>query len=333
MLKNDKNNWRPRIGFTYDLTGRRQPPAARRLRASSTTSPTPTPPSSSRPPRCSRTTASSTTYHDPNGIQNADGTFFQPGQPLPPNQLTGGGASAPNEVASPTLATPVLRPGLARLLAGRSTTGSASTSRRSRSTTATCRSASAPTRLDPTATRASRRFPQFGNFRIWYGKRRGQLRRPQHRLPRAATKKFELQGFYTYSATDGNVLAGADEFRLTDAGHQPDSGARSRRCRSTRSIPLCSACFGPLDTDARHRVTFAGTYRAPLGHQHLGHLPLPLGDALHRPRRPDLNGDGFTHRPGAGRLRTSTPARGYSFSQFDLRIGKQFNFAARAASR
>ena len=46
-------------------------------------------------------------YHDGNGIKNANGTFFQPGQPLPPNQQSGGTAvNPPNEVASPTLATP-----------------------------------------------------------------------------------------------------------------------------------------------------------------------------------------------------------------------------------
>ena len=48
---------------------------------------------------------------DPNGIKNPDGSFFQPGQPLPPNQLPGLASNPPNEVASPTLRTPFSRQG------------------------------------------------------------------------------------------------------------------------------------------------------------------------------------------------------------------------------
>src|SRR6185369_4270716 len=73
---------------------------------------------------------------------------------------------------------------------------------------------------------------------------------------------FEAQGFYTWSKSRGNILAGADEFRVTDAGFQPDT------LRDTSVNPLdpdCSACRGPLDTDARYRVTLSGVYRAPLG--------------------------------------------------------------------
>ena len=34
--------------------------------------------------------------------------------------------------------------------------------------------------------------------------------------------QFELQGFYTLSEAEGNMLAGADEFRLGDGNNQPD---------------------------------------------------------------------------------------------------------------
>ena len=107
-----------------------------------------------------------------NGIRNADGTLFRPGQPLPPNQLPGAAISPPNEVASPTLATPYSEQ-ISLGYSWQATTGSASTSRRCRSTTATSPSASAPTRS--TRRRAARRFPDFGNFRLWVRQRQGRL--------------------------------------------------------------------------------------------------------------------------------------------------------------
>ena len=76
--------------------------------------------------------------------------------------------------------------------------------------------------------------------------------------------KFELQGFYTWSHTTGNILAGADEFRITDAGHQGD--LRAVRDQTIDPYdPLCDACTGPLNTDQKHRVTLSALYRAPLG--------------------------------------------------------------------
>ena len=42
-------------------------------------------------------------------VQNADGTCFTIGQPLPPNSLSGNALNPPNEIASPTLKTPFSR--------------------------------------------------------------------------------------------------------------------------------------------------------------------------------------------------------------------------------
>jgi len=135
---------------------------------------------------------------------------------------------------------------------------------------------------------------------------------------------FELQGFYTWSHATGNVLAGADEFRITDAGYQRDLSAV--RDQSVNPLdPLCGACFGPLDTDAKHRVTLSGLYRAPLGFVISGilryHSATPYTDWA----GVDLNRDGFAFDLPAGVSHVNT-LRGDSFSQVDVRAAKAFRF-------
>ncbi|HEY8713600.1 MAG TPA: hypothetical protein VIM68_12065, partial [Thermoanaerobaculia bacterium] len=136
--------------------------------------------------------------------------------------------------------------------------------------------------------------------------------------------RFELQGFYTLSHATGNVLAGADEFRITAAEHQPD--LRTVRDQTVDPYdPNCGACFGALDTDARHRVTLSALYRAPFG------INLS-GIARYRSATPytdwagaDLNGDGYRFDLPAGVAHVNT-LRGASFSQVDVRVGKELNF-------
>jgi hypothetical protein len=152
--------------------------------------------------------------------------------------------------------------------------------------------------------------------------------------------KLEMQAFYTYSEATGNVLAGADEFRLTDAGHQADVGGARRDVSANPLDPQCSKCFGPLNTDARNRITLSAVYRAPLGINVSGMFryrsALPYTAFEYRdpdgagplPLQPvDLNGDGFAYDlPGGKGVNTE---RGASFSQLDLRLSKEFTFSDR----
>jgi hypothetical protein len=121
------------------------------------------------------------------------------------------------------------------------------------------------------------------------------------------------------------VLAGADEFRLTDGGHQADLGGARRDVSANPLDPQCSKCFGPLNTDARNRITLSAVYRAPLGINVSGMFryrsALPYSVFLAE----DINGDGFPYDfPGATGVNTE---RGSSFSQLDLRLSKEFTFA------
>src|SRR5262249_47278661 len=98
-------------------------------------------------------------------------------------------------------------------------------------------------------------FAQFpGNFRVWTNGGRNTYRGPNlgfHlRLPGS---KLPRQGFSPSPKATGIPLAGADEFRIPDRQYQP---ALRRDTSVNPSNPLCGACTGPLDTDARHRVTF-----------------------------------------------------------------------------
>ena len=261
-------------------------------------------------------------HANPDGIRNPDGTFFQPGQPLPPNQLIpqlGGGS---DEIASPTLATPY---------SDQTSLGYSWQVNNWLGLNLEVISVDyhdIPYRfranvVDP-ATGAPR-FP-FSNFRIWYGGGRasydginlgGRVRRD----------KFEMQGFYTYSEAEGNVLAGADEFRLTDAGAQADvGGTRNRRDQSINPLdPQCGRCFGPLYTDARHRVTLGGIYHGPWGINASGMLRYRSALPYLEHANADLNGDGsiIDLRPGVSGVNTG---RGDDFSQLDVRLSKEFSF-------
>jgi hypothetical protein len=181
--------------------------------------------------------------------------------------------------------------------------------------------------IDPTT--GQRRFPQFGNFRIWYGKGRAKYNgfnlRPHVRLGRL----LELQGFYTYSRASGNVLVGADDFRLTASDWQPDlTGAGVSDVSVNPLDPLCAACFGPLATDSRHRVALSAILYAPFGLKFSGffryHSAMPFMDWT----GVDINGDGFRLDLPADVAHVNA-LRGHSFSQLDARVSKEFTFGER----
>jgi carboxypeptidase family protein/TonB-dependent receptor-like protein len=319
-LKNDTNNWAPRLGFTYDASG-----DGRHLVRGGWgiyydfpyTNATILFPA----------TAVQSNYgvvynvHNANGIRNADGTFFRPGQPLPPNQLPGADIAPPNEVASPTLATPYSK----QASLGYSWQVNNWLGLNFEAVSIAYRDIPFRFRANPIdPATGARRFPQFGNFRLWYGNGKADYNGANLSFRARVSEKLEITGFYTYAKAEGNVLAGADEFRLTDVGHQPS--LRIARDVSVNPLnPLCDACTGPLDTDARHRVTLSAVYQGPWGVNAAGMFryrsatPYTLHSAV------DRNGDGFRLdlAPGVSEVNS---ARGDSFSQLDVRLSKDFTF-------
>ncbi len=317
-LKNDSNNWAPRLGFTLDTTG----DGKQLLRGGygiyydfPYVNATILFPSIS----VQSNYGVAYNYNDPNGIRNPDGSFFKPGDPLPPNQLPGTAVNPPNDVASPNLATPYskqaslgyswqVNPWLGLNFDG-----------------VNIQYRDIPYRFrgnpkDPAT--GQRRFPQFGNFRIWEGNGKADYNGANLSFRARATDKLEIQGFYTFSHITGNVLAGADEFRLTDLNYEPS--LRAVRDVSINPLnPTCGACEGPLNTDARHKLTLSVVYQGPWGINTSGmfryHSATPY--TIYTATDPNNDGFKFDLLPG-GKL---NGARGSSFSQFDLRLSKVIN--------
>jgi hypothetical protein len=331
VLDEDTNNWSTRIGFTWDLSGK----GTHILRGGlgrfydfPYTNATILFPAS----------AVQSDYgliysnYNATGILNPDGSYFQPGDPLPPSQ---GGALSPTvEVASPTLATPY------------SVQASLGYSWRVNDwlglnfdvVTIDYHDLPFRFRINPGVDAdgdnvfepeqgEQTRFPDFGNFRLWYGNGRASYDGASIGF-RARSAKFELQGFYTYSQTEGNVLLGSDEFRIT--GNEPQSdihGVRIRRDQSVNPLdPLCDACFGPLYTDAKHRFTIGAVYRGPWGMNFSGMFRYRSALPYTEHANADINGDGVSLDllPGVEHVNTG---RAFSFSQLDLRVSKDFIIA------
>lgn len=262
--------------------------------------------------------------HNGTGILNPDGSFFQPGDPLPPEGIISNGlAPASLDVASPTLATPYSD----QISLGYSWQVNDWLGLTADAISARYRDIPFRFRANPFLDangnpQATRRFPAFGNFRIWYGK--GEADYAAINLGfHIRRDKLLMQGFYTYSEAEGNVLAGADEFRIWNTGYQAD--IRNTDAPVNPLDPLCSACTGPLNTDARNRVTFAATYTLPWTIQLSGFFRYLSATPYTKFDPEDTNGDGFFQdlAPGVDEVNSE---RGASFSQFDIRLSKDFLF-------
>jgi hypothetical protein len=319
VLKNDKNNWAPRLGFTYDLKG----DSKNIIRGGygryfdfPYTNATILFPALAIQSNYGVVYS----YVDPNGIKNANGTFFKVGDKLPPNQLSSPDVSAPNEVASPTLATPYSD----QISLGYSWQVNPWLGLNFDASHIQYRDIPFRFRGNPKDPATGvRRFPAFGNFRIWYGKGKAKYDGVNIGGHARLGDTFELQGFYTWSKSTGNILAGADEFRITAADYQPD--LRGVRDQSPNPYnPLCGACIGPLNTDAKHRVTLSALYRAPYGINVSGIVRYRSATAYTHWLGYDTNSDGFAFdlppNTSVGSL------RGHAFSQADFRLAKAFKF-------
>ncbi len=323
-LENDTDNISPRLGFTYDLTG-----ASRHILRGGVgryydfpyTNATLLFPAES----VQSNFGIAYTNSNPTGIRNSNGTFFQPGQPLPPNQLPAAQVDPPNNVGHPSISN---SPYSDQVSLGYSTQVSEwlgltfdLSSIRYNDIPFRFR---ANGRLDAAgAPQASRRFSNFGNFRIWYGEGEAKYEGANLGFKARMNNRFEMQGFYTLSKAEGNVLAGADEFRLTNVAHQPDRGSRRDQSINFRE-PNCGDCFAPLDTDARHRVTLSALYNAPFAINVSGILRYRSALPYTQFAGTDLNRDGFNSDVAPGR--SLNDRRGSSFSQIDMRLSREFKF-------
>jgi len=318
----DDNNWAPRLGFSWDMNG----DGRRVLRGGiGRFYDFPYTNATVLFPAVSSQSSFGVTYHafDPNGIRNANGTLFHVGQPLPPGDP--GSPDPATQVASPTQATPYSD----QVSLGYSWQASNNLGLTADAIWAEYRDIPYRFRFNSTLDangnhQAARRFPIAATARMWMGDGEADYKGINLGF-RFRQAKYELQGFYTLSKAEGNVLAGADEFRLGDANFQSDY--QNDRSVDSRN-PKCDRCEGPLYTDARHRVTFGGIFTAPWDIKVAGFFRYRSALPYNKldPATPlDVNGDGFSGdlAPGVSHVNTE---RGHSFEQLDVRVSKDFVF-------
>lgn len=326
QLENDKDNFGPRIGLTYDLRGNGRNiirGGYGRYYDFPYTNATILFPASSVQSNYGVVFQ----HADPSGIRNPDGSFFRPGQPLPPNQLPpSGGVIPPNNVASPTQETPYSD----QFSVGYSWEVSSSLGLNIEAVSIQYEAIPYRFRANPLidtngdGVTDRRAFPQFATtFRVWMGDGEASYNGLNIGFRSRLGRMLEMQGFYTYSETDGNVLAGADEFRIWNPGQNPGV---TRDATIDPYNPRCDACFGPLYTDAPHRATVSALFHAPLGINVSGVARYRSGHPFTLIAGRDVNRDGYANDLAAGQDHVNAE-RGDSFSQVDLRLSKEFGLA------
>ncbi len=318
QLKDDDNNFAPRLGFSYDVKGDHK----HILRGGygiyydfPYTNATNLFPAAA----VQSTYGIIYSYEDSKGIKNADGSYFRPGQPLPPNQ--GGGAILPNNIAQKSW----VAPQATQASLGYSWEVNNSLGLNFEGVHVDYKNIPFRFRANPVV--GGTRLLGSGtasNIRLWVDD--GEATYKGFNVGfHGRSAKFEAQGFYTWSQSKGNVLTGADEFRLWDGGSQADA---QTNVPVTPLDPYSSANYGPLFTDARHRVTFSTLYHAPWDLNISGilryHSAFPF--TQFQPGNP-TNNFGYKNKLDAGVSHVNT-LRGDDFSQIDVRVSKEFRFGS-----
>lgn len=292
-LSNDSNNYAPRLGFSWDLSG----VGSRIVRGGvGRFYDFPYTNATILFPAGDVQSLFGTVYlnTDPSGIKNADGSFFRPGQPLPANQAPTLSRPAPVNVASPTVTNV---PYSDQISLGYSWELNRSFGVNIDAVNAWYKDIPFRSRANPSldangqpnrnaAGALRRRFADLGvgnNFRIWMGGGKAKYMGVNLGMHGRVSNRLEMQGFYTWSKAEGNILCGADEFRLT--------------CQDQPSYRALAAdvSINPLDP-VRQVLRTAQHRRAPqadgqrglrrtVRNQRLRRCALSLGAAVHAARR------------------------------------------------
>jgi carboxypeptidase family protein/TonB-dependent receptor-like protein len=256
--------------------------------------------------------------NDGDGIKNPDGSFFNVGQPLPPNQLVDATAPIPSHAASPRIKQPYtdqfnlgfskeLGGGYALELDGVYSTGHDLGTR-----------PNINLRINGGPRRLSGILPTTGNsnFRIDTSDGVAHYKGVTLGLKKRWDGKLQLLGWYTLSeATSSASLRATDEFGEYNVLDMFD--------------PFKDEQEAPTRSDSRHRFTVSGSWSpgadfivSPI-FRYKSKAPFNVITGV------DANRDGTTTNDLPPGVTSYNSARGASFSQFDLRVSKKFRFGGR----
>jgi hypothetical protein len=316
-LENDADNIQPRAGFAYDLRG----DSRTILRGGAgiytgfpngvTTKAFPSIPLHGR-------FGPVYSHVNQTGIRNANGSLFRVGDPLPPNQIVNLTLPVFDEIAAPNLEIPESHQyalALAHEISPAWVAEAGYVRVETRKNTMRYRANYQVSLPDGTRTR---RFAPFGFFE------------PRWRTTICCTfadynaLNLELRGrlgdritvnaFYTIASVEGNSARGTDQGRVAGGTFGSTADAVPDPTNPFRYA-------GPLETDARHLLSFAGVFKLP--HQivvaPIFRVRSATPYAVFTGRDDNLDGYNFDLSAGATNINS---ARGEPFSQFDLRVTK-----------
>ncbi len=246
---------------------------------------------------------------DSAGIRNADGSFYQVGQPLPPNQLLGASAPLPTQAATPRVKQPftdqanfgfskALGQGFALEVDGVYAHGQDLGTR-----------IAANVRINGGPRRLSAYLPQSGNtnFRIAIMEGESYYKGVNIALKKRSSR-LSFTAWYSLSSSKSNAsLRATDDFAGFNSLNAFD--------------PFNEAQMAPTGTDSRHRATINGTWNAPFGlrvspiFRYKSKTPYNVTTGV------DGNRDGANFDLPQG-VATLNSARGADFRQFDLRLAR-----------
>lgn len=252
------------------------------------------------------------------GVRNADGSLYQVGQPLPPNQLTNVTRPLPSHAASPRIRQPYTDQaniGFSKQLGN----GYAF---EVDAMIANGKDLGVRPRLNVRINGGARRFsgllPRSGNsnFRIDISEGVSHYKGINFGLKKRWDDKLMFNAWYSLSSSKASgSLRATDEFGEYDVLNAFDPFAENQE--------------NPTRTDARHRFTLSGTWSpgadlmiSPI-FRYRSKTPFNVISGV------DTNRDGIVWDLPAG-VETLNSGRGADFAQLDVRVSKKFRVSDRA---
>ncbi len=252
------------------------------------------------------------------GIRNADGSFYQVGQPLPPNQLAGATAPLPSHAASPLPKQPYTDQanfGISKAL-GKDYAVEIDGVYAHGQDLGTRIAVNTRTNGGTSPRRLSTFLPRSGatNFRVDVMLGESYYKGINVAFKKRSGGKLSFTAWYSLSSSKSNAsLRATDEFGDFNSLNIYD--------------PFNEAQMAPTRTDARHRVTINGTWNAPGGFRVSPVFRYKSATPYNITTGVDNNLDGVNYDLPSG-ITTLNAGRGADFKQFDLRLARFVNLTA-----